>query len=725
MAYAHTARILNFTSPLGADKLLAESFQGEEAISELFEFEVEVLALPTTTVSASALIGKRVTLELLVSADGTKRSFNGMVASLQAHGGDQDFNTYRLRMVPTLWLLSLNTNTRVFQGMTVLDIVKKVLSPYSITPTDNTQGTYTSLDYCTQYRETDLAFVRRLLEQHGIFFYFHHTSSDHVLVLADASAQLGPCTPVSSFVYAPNKDDQRGFYDAVIDGFSSQTSLVTGQHTLWDYRFSQFSTSAANPAASPTKTALGSNSHEGYDYADGPSAYLKTDSGDGNVATLQALLQNTARDRADAQSVLSSGRSNAGVLQPGYTFTLTEYPQDEVNTKYILTRVQHVAEQRPTYRTEEKARETAPYRNTFHAQTAALPYRPALTTPKPRVHGVVTGQVVAPSGDESYLDKYGRVCVQFWWDRSRKPNTTDNTLLRVAQQWAGKGWGTYFWPRVGDEVLIDFLDGDPDAPIVVGSLYNGTNLPKYDPATEYTRSGVLTRSSKTGGAANANELRFEDLKGSEQIFLNAEKDLDVHVENDQHMQIDNDQHLTVKKDQYVEVDGEHHRKITKAATEEYGANHDVAVKGKLQEAVTGDKSEKVGGNHMYAVEGNAHENVTAALNQKIGTNYSLQVGMNQYNKAGMLYVVDSGEAVHIKGGMTVVIDGGMGVCLSGPGGFISIDPSGVTIQGLMVKINSGGAALQGQPGSPQSPEAPVAPGSPTAPTWPGDDPRAS
>ncbi len=725
MAYAHTNRILSLTSPLGTDKLLVESFRGEEAISELFDFEVEVLAEPSTAVSASALIGKRVTVDLQVDDSGTTRSFNGIVASLESYGGDLDFNTYRLRMVPMMWLLSLNTNTRVFQGMTVVDIVKKVLTPYSITPTDNTQATYTALEYCTQYRETDLAFVRRLMEQHGIFFFFTHTSSDHTLVLADASAQLSPCATVSDFPYVPNKDGKRSFYEAVIESFASQTSLATGQHTLWDYRFSQFAPSASNPATSATKSALGSNSHEVYDYADGPSAYLKTDTGDGNVATLQALLQNAARDRADAQSVLSSGRSNAGTMQPGCTFTLTDYPQDDANTKYIATRVQHVAQQRPTYRTESQTRESAPYRNSFHAQAAVLPYRPPLTTPKPRVHGVVTGQVVAPSGDESYLDKYGRVCVQFWWDRTRKPNTTDNTLLRVAQQWAGKGWGTYFWPRLGDEVLIDFLDGDPDAPIVVGSLYNGTNLPKYDPASEYTRSGVLTRSSKNGAAANANELRFDDLKGSEQIFMNAEKDFDVHVENDQHTQIDNDQHLTVKANKYDEVDGEYHNKITKAATEEYGADHDIAVKGKHQEAVTGDKSEKVGGNHMYAVDGNAHENVSQALNQKVGMNYSLQVGMNQYNKAGMLYVVDSGEAVHIKGGMTVVIDGGMGVCLSGPGGFVSIDPSGVTIQGLMVKINSGGAALQGQPGSPQSPEAPIAPGSPTAPTWPGDDPRSS
>ncbi len=172
----------------------------------------------------------------------------------------------------------------------------------------------------------------------------------------------------------------------------------------------------------------------------------------------------------------------------------------------------------PPYRAKNQT-STAPYGNTFTAIPFSVMYRPPMITHKPAVNGMHTGKVVVPSGEDSYMDKYGRVCVQFWWDRQRKPNTTDNTLLRVAQSWAGKGWGTYFWPRVDDEVLIDFIEGDPDQPIVVGSVYNGVNMPKYDPAGQYTLSGILTRSSKGGGAANANELRFEDLDGKEQIFM--------------------------------------------------------------------------------------------------------------------------------------------------------------------------------------------------------------
>ncbi len=721
--FGQTARLLSLTTPLGADVLLPDSFTCTEAISELYDLHLRVLAVAGTSVAPADLIGKRVTLSMLLDDSGTPRNFNGMVASLESLGGDSDFDTYSLRVVPSLWLLTLNTQTRVFQNLTVVDIVKQVLSTYSITPTDDTQATYTALEYCTQYRETDLAFVSRLLAQHGVFFYFTHTASDHALVLGDSSAQLPACDTASAFRYAPDQGGRAGFYGPIVSRFALRSGLTTGKHNFWDYRFSQFAVSSSS-AESDTKSSLGANAHELYDYADGPSAYLKTDAGDGKIATLQTQFQNMVRDMHDSGAVTASGDSLAGTVQAGMTFTLIEYPQTSANMKYLVTRVLHRGRQRPGYRAENDQDHGAHYGNQFEAQPSSVVYRSPRLFPKPRVQGVVTGKVVAPSGDESYLDKYGRVCVQFWWDRDRKPNTTDNTLLRVAQQWAGKGWGTYFWPRLGDEVLIDFLDGDPDAPIVVGSLYNGTNMPHYDPASQYTRAGILTQSSKNGATANANELRFDDLKGSEQIFINAEKDLDIHVENDWHNQVDNNHHLTIKNNHYDAISGESHSKITKDRIEEIGGDLHIKLTGKLAEDIGGDASEKLGGNHFFSVGSNAHHSVSEALNEKVGTNYSLQVGQNQYSKAGMIYVVDAGQEVHIKGGMNVVIEGGMGVSLSGPGGFVAIGPTGVTIQGIMVNINSGGAALQGSPATPQSPEPPTAPKAPTAPTWPGDDPRS-
>jgi type VI secretion system secreted protein VgrG len=429
----------------------------------------------------------------------------------------------------------------------------------------------------------------------------------------------------------------------------------------------------------PSRSAnpLGSNEHELYDYlgvADANFNRKKEPFREGQEA--EQFLQNIRRDATDATALLLSGTSNVRPLQPGFTFQLEIHPLSDLNIKYLTTSVTHSVVQLPPYRSRPLPDAEA-YRNHFTAMPSSITYRAPQVTPKPIVHGLHTAQVVVQSGEESHMDKWGRVCVQFHWDRLRKPNTVDNTLLRVAQQWAGKGWGSFFWPRVNDEVIVDFVEGDPDQPLVIGSVYNGTNTPKYHPVDQYTRSGIVTRSSLNGDATNANELRFEDKKNEEQIFINAEKDMDLRVENDGRTFVGKDQHLIVK--------------------------------GKQLASVGGDKGVSVTGNHMEKIKGGADRSVGESCNEKIGANYSLQVGTNQYNKTGMLHVLDAGQEMHIKGGMTVVIEGGMGLCLSGPGGFISIDPSGITIQGMLVKINSGGEQLEGSPAQVQQPKDPQAP----------------
>lgn len=716
--YTHAQRLLSFTSPLGKDVLLLDGFKGHEAISELTELKLVLLSDVSTPVQPESLIGKRVTLGINTNASGTKRYFNGIVRSLAMVSSDTEFLVYEAEVVPSLWLLTLNTQTRVFQQKTVVDIAKAVLEPYSIVPKDTTTATYQALDYCTQYRETDYDFLARILEQHGIFFYFTHTENDHTLVLGDNSAELPPCDTQSSFSYMPETDARTGFYDMYVQSLAVRSELVSGKHTHWDYRYSTMARQVSS-GSSVSKATTGDNSHERYDYADAPSAWAKTDAADGNVGQVETQLQDVARDRSDAGALTAEGNSNASPMASGATFQLNKYPDTTRNVKYLLLRVEHTARQHPAFRSDSQAASDG-YHNRFTAQPASVTYRPPRTIPKPRVQGVVTGKVVVAAGEDSYLDKYGRVCVQFWWDRTRQANQTDNTLLRVAQPWAGNGWGTFFWPRVNDEVLIDFLDGDPDAPIVVGSIYNGVNLPKYDPATQYTRSGILTRSSKQGQTGNANELRFEDLKDSEQIYIHAERDYDTQVEHDRHVQIGNEQHITVKANQYETLQGEVHRTVTKDQIEAISGGLHMKISGAETRQIGGDKGEQISGNSALAVTGNANISVSQACNEKIGMNYSLQVGQNHYSKAGMIYVVDSGQEVHLKGGMNVVIEGGMGVCLSGPGGFISIDPTGVTIQGLLVKINSGGASLEGSPATPVDPQAPQNPKSPTAATWPDD-----
>jgi type VI secretion system secreted protein VgrG len=718
-AFAQTDRLLTFTSPLGKDVLLPERVRGVEGISELFRYEVDLVANPSTTIDPKKIVGKKVCLGIQANAGGTARYFNGIVARFDFKGGDEEFSNYSAIVVPSLWILTLNRNTRVFQGQTVLDVIKAVLGPYSISPSVDTSETYETMEYCTQYRETDFAFISRLMEQHGILYYFKHTAEDHTLTLQDVSSKLSACAVQDTFRYAPEGAEKEGFYDFVIDEWLTRSTLVTGKYTGWDYSFIRYKTVKAQ---GDTKGPLGANPNEQYDYADSAAAYFKKSDSDSKIDDLNTSLLNTRRDSNDAGTLLAEGTSNAIPMQTGYTFTLSEHPQASQNVKYVLTRVEHRAEQLPPYRTQgEGAAE--PYTNTFTAIPFSIPYRPPIRTEKPVVHGMHTGQVVTPSSEDSYMDKYGRVCVQFWWDRLRKPNTPDNTLLRVAQSWAGKGWGTYFWPRVGDEVLIDFMEGDPDQPIVVGSVYNGTNMPKYDPAGQYTLAGILTRSSKNGAAANANELRFEDLQGKEQVYMNAERDYDLHVEHDRHTLVGNEQHSTIKSNQFEEVDADSHLLVKGKQLHEVDGEAHLNVKSNQIVQIGGDRSHQVTGSIKESVGQTYGMTVGEDLVQQVGQNHSLLAGQNQQIETGQNCNITAGQTINLLGGMSVnITGGGTGVSIVGPGGFISITDAGIAIMGTMVMINSGGAPTPADPAQTQSPSSPGSPTAPTAPTFPGDDP---
>jgi len=715
---AQTDRILNFTSTLGDDVLLPESLAGFEGISELFYYQVELVADVSQTIDPKSVVGTKVTVAISADDSGTKRYLNGIVTSFEFCGGDDEYNNYKAYVVPKLWLLTLSKNTRVFQDMTVIDIIQNVLSPYSISPGNDTSNTYPKLEYCTQYRESDFAFISRLMEQHGILYYFKHTADDHTFTLQDVSPKLGDCPIQDSFRYTPEGDQSEGFYDFVITALTSKNSMVTGKYTAWDYGFVSYSASTDQQT---TRGPLGANSNESYDYIDSAAAYYKKIGSQSKITDLLSAFNYIRYQAGDTPSTIVEGTSNAICMQTGFSFTLTEYPESAVNTKYLITRIEHNVKQVPPYRATKQPI-TAPYNNTFVAIPFSVMYRPQMTTRKPTVNGMHTGKVIVPSGEDSHMDKYGRACVQFWWDRLRKPNTVDNTFLRVAQSWAGKGWGTYYWPRVDDEVLIDFIEGDPDQPIVVGSVYNGVNMPKYDPAGQYTLSGILTRSSKGGGAANANELRFEDLDGKEQIFMNAERDYDLHVEHDHHTLIGNQQHEQIGDDHYVKTTGDTHLHIKKKLYEQIDDEVHQTYGAKQIVKISADLNETVGGNHAQKISSNSDINVGSNLTEKVGSSYSLDVGMSENHKIGMSYNIESGMTVNIKAGMSIVIDAPLGVSLTCGGNFVNLTPAGVMIQGILVNINSGGAAMSAQSASTQSPQAPGSPTAPKDPSFPGDTP---
>jgi type VI secretion system secreted protein VgrG len=430
-AFKQDDRILTFSSPLGKDVLLPEHLAGVEGISELFFYQVDLLATTDTTVDAKKIVGQKVTVAIQATDSGTQRYVNGFVSGFEMNGGDEEFNNYRVYIVPSLWALTLNKNTRVFQDMTVVDVIKNVLSTYSISPADETSNTYTKMEYCTQYRETDFAFISRLMEQHGILYYFKHTQDDHTFTLQDVSSKLNACPVQSTFRYAPQGDRVEGFYDFVVTEFHSRTGMVTGTYSAWDYGFVPYSIFTDKQT---TRGPLGQNNNEDYDYVDSAAAYLKKIPSQSTINDLVKFFNTMRYQSGDAASVMIEGSSNAICLQTGYNFELSKHPQPSLNDKYLVTHVEHNVRQMPAYRSKRQIH-GEPYGNTFTAIPFSIPYRPPYKTLKPTVNGMHTGKVVVNSGEDSHMDKYGRVNVQFWWDRQRKPNTPDNTWLRVAQSW--------------------------------------------------------------------------------------------------------------------------------------------------------------------------------------------------------------------------------------------------------------------------------------------------
>jgi type VI secretion system secreted protein VgrG len=685
-------RLMQFTSPLGKDVLLIESIDGAEGISRLFEYRVDLLATVDTNIDPKDLIGAKVSVALNLNDAQGSRYINGIVASFEQRAGDSEFYVYRARIVPAMWQLTLSANCRVFQNKTVLDIAKAVIGEYGLSISDQTSGSYKQLEYCTQYSETDFNFVSRILEESGIYYFFEHSDQDNKIVLGDSRNAYQDCALSASVPYALNQKGAEGAYGAVVTEFNSVATMVSGMHSTSDYTHINFARSDA-PVKDST-SPYGKNAFDQYLYPAGVEGYAN----DATQTTtdLEKLIIETRQLASDATAEVLRGKSNARSLCAGYTFSLTDHPRSAWNRKYLLTEVSFRTDQVPPYRASD-VRKGREYSNRFSAVSSDITFKPALTIAKPKIYGPQTATVVGPSGEEIYLDKYGRVKVQFFWDKlDDKGSTTNTTWVRVAQSWAGNGWGTYYWPRVNDEVVVEFLNGDPDNPVVVGSVYNAKNMPKYALPDNGTRSGIVTRSSKGGSGANCNELRFEDKKGSEQIYIHAEKDMDVSIEHDRVIVVGNNDSLTVKQNQTEQVGGDFNRQVKGNTVEKVGGNSDVNIGGNRTESVGGNQSLKVGGNQT----------------ESVGGNHGLNVSGNQAISVGSAYSLNSNNTIYINGGMSVVIQAGMELSLVASGNFVTIGPSGVSISGTMVLINSGGAAGSGSAGDTGSPGSPASPSDP-------------
>jgi type VI secretion system secreted protein VgrG len=476
--------------------------------------------------------------------------------------------------------------------MTVPEIVKKVFDDHKPADFDDKlTGTYRKWDFCVQYRETDFNFVSRLLEQEGIYYYFKHDDGHHTMVLADAPSCHDPFPGFDEIPFRDDNDDSGDDTDSVT-GWEFASTIQPGVYAQDDFDFER-------PSVELLVKKTHSQQHELADYElyDFPGEYLQKPDGEQYAA---ARIEELA-----AQFEIAQATTNARGLASGCTFKLAEHPRDDQNREYLVLSASYTLEYNE-YETMPDSAVTG-YSCQFECMTSRQQFRPQRITPKPSVQGPQTAVVVGPSGEEIYTDKYGRIKVQFHWDRYGKKDENSSCWMRVSQPWAGKGWGAMMIPRVGQEVIVDFLEGDPDEPIVTGRVYNAEQMPPWALPDNKTQSGVLTRSSKSGSAGNANAIRFEDKKGSEQLWIHAERNQDIEVEADESHWVGHDR---TKK-----VDHDETTKVGNNRTETVGKDETITI--------AGNRTEQVGGNECVTVSGSRdvtignHDTLTVANNETI------------------------------------------------------------------------------------------------------------
>lgn len=650
MPYSTKKRPFHLTTPLSEDALLLHRFDGEEALSQPFEFRLSMLS-EDNAIDAGDLVGKRITLWANDGDDDDDgKCWSGIVASFGRTGskwcadvGDtQELTAYEAVIVPWFWQLRLVEDCRIFQNQSIPDIVDTILGELQLGKHEtDLSGTYEAIDYCVQYGESSFDFIARLLEDAGIQYFFRHDPDEpeDVLVISDRQ-EKDYKGHVKALRFAANWAEQD---ESVVFALARRQRMRTGRVLMRDFDFTK-PTQNLEAGVDTMLTVGAQKSFQSFRY---PGGYLERHAGD-DRAKLAMEIEEAAHEVLDGASTLLE-------IRPGVAFQLDDAPSEMLEPAWRTVRSHHRGENN-----FDDDSDASYYRNDFTVMPLALPYRPPRTTRRPRMRGPQTAIVTGPAGEEIYTDKHGRVKVQFFWDRLGKGDDKSSCWVRVAQAWAGRSWGTFFLPRIGMEVIVDFLDGDPDHPLITGCVYNGDNAPPYALPGEMTKSTIKTMSSKGGDGFN--ELRFEDKKGSEEIFIHAEKDLQTRVKHDSVESIGGDRQLTV----------------------------------------AGNRSETVNGEQQYVVQKTRTSSVGTDDGLTVGSNLTISTGSDLGISVGGSAMHDMGQDIHINAGMNVVLQAGMQISLKAGGSSIVLGPAGVTIDGALVRINCGGSPLSAN--KPQKPD---------------------
>jgi type VI secretion system secreted protein VgrG len=720
---------ISVTTPATPKPLLFERMTGEEELGRPFWYDVDLLC-ESGELHLDGFLGKKMTVT--VEHKKGERYFNGVCTRFRVLGGTHRYVRYRATLRPDLSLLSLASNCRIFQKKTVPAILKQMFRDKVRFDVKLARHEYRTWEYLVQYRETDFNFVSRLMEEEGIFYYFNHTVDNHELVLIDESSSCQEAPGYDRVRFLPPEERGR-IKEEHIASWTAGASMVPGRFTVRNFRFDR-------PTDLPTST-VDSQIRRGdggprpgapYEFYDYPGHH--TDSDEGRSEARNRLLE------LESQHEIAEAQGDTRGLSAGHRFTVTDLPRMLQSDKsYIIVKASYTVHGN-TYEGDGKTEAPEEFRAKYTLIDSKLEYRTPRLTEKPIVQGPQTATVVghkngAP-GDELATDEHGRVMVKFHWDRRGDVNGPEDDpddkdkeqscFIRVAQSWAGTRFGGIFIPRIGQEVIVDFLEGDPDRPIITGRVYNGDNKVPWDLPANATQSGIITRSSKGATRDNANIIRFEDKKESEQLFIHAEKALDIEVEKDETHWVGHDRTKTIDNDETVHVKGHREETVDKteavtigqsqtlavgttrdvtvgaaqtvtiaaAHNETVGASKTVTVGAALTVSVGTGMSLSVGGSGSEAVTGAKSVTVDKSSTETVKENKTVEVTKNLSETVGENIVIDGGKNISVKAGKKALIEAADELTLKAGDASIVLKKNGdITIQGAKITIKGSGDVI--------------------------------
>jgi type VI secretion system secreted protein VgrG len=638
-------RMLEISTKAGTNAFVVQRFSGHEELGRLYEYQLELLS-ERGDITAEQLLGTNATVALEIGQGLDPRYFNGYVTRFIVQGqvrtpafkSNEGF-LYLITLSPGLWFMTRASDSKIFSEKSIGDVIMEKLSADTLMTSTNKASDTETRNYIVQYRETDFNFISRLAEHAGVYYYFTHTDGAHEMVLLNKSGDHQP-TPNLAEIRMVGTD---AAHPGTLNALRMVSEVHAGAFSTGDYNYAAPNTQLASVHSGPA-----AHDNAGYEIFDHPI--------DASTADFAAKYAKIRGEELACRYAVVRGEATDRSVQVGFKTTVKAHSVDAMNKEFMVishsfTAINNLA--------QSAGGSGSSFQCQFEAIPAATQFRAARVVPRPTIAGTQTALVVADFRNDGDADKggnLGRVKVRFYWDRYAK----ESCWARVSTPWAGKGYGFQNMPRVGEEVLVQFLEGDPDRPVVIGRVHNAENMPPFKLPAAATYTGMKSLSMDSSGnsvAGKWNELRFDDSDGAEQIYLQAQFNFDKRVLNDDKVWIGNESHKYVKSDAFAKFDADHHVDTT------------------------GDHNEKIGGKLSFDVTSDIHV------------------------KSGTMFVVDGGQEVHLKASSKIVLESPMMVSLVCGGNFVTVGPSGVDIKGIMVNVNSGGSKGSGSAISPQAPKA--------------------